>query len=99
VTNARGRSVLGTLFRYEMRMLLRDTRTVLIAIVAPLVMFPAYILVINYVESREQQALEEETYVYAVSGSRPGWAGDVVRAAIALDDSDPDTTRAPVSSA
>jgi sodium transport system permease protein len=97
VTNHRGPSVLGTLFRYEMRMLLRDTRTILIAIVAPLVMFPAYILVVNYVDSREQQALEEETYVYAVYGSRAEWAEDVVKAAIALDESDPDTSRAPVS--
>jgi sodium transport system permease protein len=97
VTNTRGPSVLGTLFRYEMRMLLRDTRTILIAIVAPLIMFPAYILVMNYVESREQQALQEETYIYAVAGSRAGWAGEVVRAAIDLDTSDPDTSRAPVT--
>ncbi|MGD8361529.1 MAG: ABC transporter permease subunit [Gemmatimonadota bacterium] len=97
MTNHRSPSVLGTLFRYEMRMLLRDTRTILIAIVAPLIMFPAYILVVNYVDSREQQALEEETYRYAVSGSRAGWAEGVVKAAIALDESDPDTSRAPVS--
>jgi len=96
VTDNGGRGVLGTLFKYEIRMLLRDTRTILIAVVAPLIMFPAYILVMNHVESREQRALEEETYTYTVIGSRATWAEDLVRAAIARDASDPDTTRAPV---
>ncbi len=96
MTDNGGRGVLGTLFKYEIRMLLRDTRTILIAVVAPLIMFPAYILVMNHVESREQRALEEETYTYAVIGSRATWAEDLVRAAIARDASDPDSTRPPV---
>jgi len=88
-------SVFGTLFLNEIRMLLRDTRTVLIAVVAPLVMFPAYILVMDHVDNREQQALEETTYTYALAGSRADWAGDLVLAAVKLDDEDPDTTRVP----
>ena len=43
--NSRAQGVLGTLFAYEIRMLLRDTRTILIAVVAPLIIFPTYILV------------------------------------------------------
>ena len=85
--------VFGTLFLNEIRMLLRDTRTILIAVVAPLVMFPAYILIMNYVENREQQALEETTYTYALMGSQRDWAGDLVLAGMALDATDPDTTR------
>ena len=95
MNNGRGQGVLGTLFRYEIRMLLRDTRTILIAVVAPLIMFPAYILVMNFVESREQRALEEETYTYAVAGSRAGWAAELVREAITAGRSEMDSLRAP----
>lgn len=91
-----GRGVLGTLFRYEIKMLLRDTRTILIAVVAPLVIFPVYILILNFVDSREQRALEEEVYAYALTGSRAEWVGEVVESAIRLEASDPDTSRAPV---
>ncbi|NJD19399.1 MAG: CPBP family intramembrane metalloprotease [Gemmatimonadetes bacterium] len=90
------RSHLGTLFRYEMRMLLRDTRTVLIAVVAPLVMFPILILVTDKVEERDQRRLEEASYPYAVTGSRAAWADAVVTAALAVDPAPGDTARAPV---
>ncbi len=92
-----GRGVLGTLFRCEIRMLLRDKRTILIAVVAPIVIFPAYILILNFVESRERQALEQEVYTYAVEGTRAEWAGEVVRAALALEATNPDTSRAPAT--
>ncbi len=89
--------VLGTLFRCEIRMLLRDTRTVLLAVVAPIVIFPAYILILNFVESRERRALEETTYTYAITGTEEAWATELVRAALALDTTVPDTTRAPAT--
>jgi sodium transport system permease protein len=92
-----GAGVLGTLFRYEMKMLLRDKRTILIAVVAPLVILPAYILLLNLVESREQRALEEQVYRYAVTGTLADWAGEVVEAALAVDAADPDTARAPAA--
>ena len=92
----RTRGVLGTLFRYEIRMLFRDTRTLLIAVVAPIVLMPGYILILNFVDSREERALEEEVYRYAVTGSREAWARGLVEEAIALEEADPDTTRTPV---
>lgn len=88
--------VLGTLFRYEIKMLLRDTRTIIIAVVAPLVIFPVLIVVQTQVEKRDQRRLEEATYTYAVTGSRAAWAEEVVRAALAVDPAPDDTTRAPV---
>ena len=91
-----GQGVLGTLFRHEIRMLLRDTRTILIAVVAPLVIFPLYIVLMNFVEDREKQALEEETYSYAIVGSEAEWIEEVVSSAIHLETTDPDTTSAPV---
>ncbi len=94
---ARGAAgVLGTLFRYEMRMLLRDRRTILIAVVAPLVMFPLFIVVTQMVEERDRRRLEEATYAYAVAGSEVAWAEALVEAALALDPAPDDTTRAPV---
>lgn len=90
------RGTLGTLFRYEIRMLLRDTRTVLIAIVAPLIMFPVLILITDKVEERDQRRLEEATYPYAVSGTRAEWADAVVAAALEVDPAPGDTTRPPV---
>jgi ABC-type Na+ efflux pump permease subunit len=45
--------VLWTLFLYEMRMLLRDRRTLLITVVAPLVLFPVLILVMRSVDRNE----------------------------------------------
>lgn len=91
----KGGGVLGTLFRYEIRMLLRDTRTILIAVVAPIVLLPGYILILNFVESRAQRAIEEEVYEYAVTGAQAEWARELTEAAIALEQADPDTSRAP----
>lgn len=88
---------LGTLFWYEMKMLLRDTRTILIAVVPPIILFPAYIFLLNHVESREQQALEEATFTWTVFGSRTEWAADLVESAIQLERSDPDTSGPPAS--
>lgn len=90
-------SALWTLFTNELRMLVRDTRTMLIAVVAPLVLFPAFILVTRVVEDREEQRLEEQTYEWALTGDRSGWARELAERAIALDAADPDSTRRPVT--
>jgi sodium transport system permease protein len=82
------------LLAYELRMLFRDTRTVLIAVVAPLVLFPGMIWVMRTVEEREERRLEETTYRYAVVGDSAEWAGRAVEDALALPPSD--TTAAPV---
>ena len=51
---SRGGGVLATLYLYELRMLARDTRTLLIAIGAPLFLFPLMIQVSRWVERRAQ---------------------------------------------
>jgi membrane protease YdiL (CAAX protease family)/ABC-type transport system involved in multi-copper enzyme maturation permease subunit len=53
--------------------------------VAPLLLFPLFILIMNRVERTEERRLEEETYLYAVAGSRSAWAIDLAEAAIGLD--------------
>lgn len=73
-----------TIFRNELRMVLRDTRTVLIAVVTPLVLFPLLIFATNYVEDRETERLETTTYELAVTGERATWARAIVEAALAV---------------
>ncbi|NCG33910.1 MAG: ABC transporter permease subunit, partial [Proteobacteria bacterium] len=90
------RSVLLTLFRYEIKRLMRDTRMILIAIVAPLVLFPVMILVMRAVEQNEERRLEDTVYEYAVTGDEAEWGRRMVAAALELEANDPDTTRNPV---
>lgn len=99
-TSGKGRrsgGALATLFRYEIKMLLRDKRTILIAVVAPLVILPAYILLMGFVEAREQRALEEQVYRYAVTGTLAEWAEEVVGAALVLEAEATDRTRPPAT--
>jgi len=76
------RTVLATLFRYEMKMLLRDRRTVFFAVVAPLVLFPVLLLAIRSLERSEAVRLERATYRYAVVGDRAEWARELVARAL-----------------
>lgn len=71
-----------TIFRNELRMVARDTRTVLIAVVAPLVLFPLFIFATRWVEERETERLETATYEYAVAGLRAAWAEEIVERAL-----------------
>ena len=84
-----GGGVLATLYRYELTMLLRDSRTILIAIVAPLVLFPALILMSRAVERRDQQRVEEATYRYAVIGSEADLASQLIERALEMAEPHP----------
>ncbi len=90
------RGVLATLFRYEIKRLLRDTRMILIAVVAPLVLFPFIIFVMRMVERTEERRLVETVYEYALVGDEAEWGREIVAAALELEANDPDTSRAPV---
>ncbi|MGH7475278.1 MAG: ABC transporter permease subunit [Longimicrobiales bacterium] len=80
--------VLRTLLAYELRMLVRDRRTILIAVVAPLLLFPAIILLMRMVGEREQERLAATTFRYAIVGSEALLARSLVAEALALP---PDT--------
>lgn len=81
----RPRGVLATLYLYELRMLARDTRTLLIAVGAPLFIFPVMVFVTRGVERREQRRIEEATYRYAITGTEQEWARELVDRALALE--------------
>ncbi|HSG49993.1 MAG TPA: ABC transporter permease subunit [Longimicrobiales bacterium] len=95
--SGKGMGVLGTILRYELKMLLRDTRTLLIAVVAPLVVFPVWIVASRSVERSEERRLDEAEYRYAVVGSEAAWGRVQISEALALDALDPDTTRRPAT--
>ena len=76
-------------------MLLRDSRTILIAVVAPLLLFPALILMSRAVERRDQQRVEQATYRYAVTGSEAVLARGLIERALEL--AEPDSGLSPAS--
>jgi sodium transport system permease protein len=78
-------------------MLLRDTRTILIAVVAPLIILPGWILLSNRVERSDERRLEEAEYRYAVTGSEAAWAREQIAQALAWQDPDSDRPAAPFS--
>jgi sodium transport system permease protein len=92
-----GRGVLATLYRYEIRMLLRDTRTILIAVVAPVLLFPLMIAISRSVERRQTERIEQATYTYAVTGSEEDFAFYRVESALLFETFDIDTTRSRAS--
>ncbi len=63
----------------ELRMLLRYRRTVILAVVLPLVTMPMILFIARFIGERRQETLEGLTYKYAVVGSD----GDLVRGLIA----------------
>src|SRR5690606_20184401 len=77
-------SVLRTLYRHELRMLLRDRRTILVAVLAPLLIFPLLIWVTRYAEESRVEQLEATTFLYAVTGSEAEAARSLVAEAVAL---------------
>ncbi len=76
--------MIGPLLRNELRMLLRDTRTILIAVVAPVVLVPGYILLTGAVDDRESARLDSATYTWALVGDEIAWGERTVEAALAL---------------
>lgn len=77
------RGVFGTLFRHELRMLVRDTRMLVITFGVPLIAFPLLVLVFRGVEERESRRLEETVFRYSVVGPRADEARDILSEALA----------------
>lgn len=62
-------ATIGLLFRHEMRMLLRDRRTVILSILLPLAVLPAILFGMKFVSEMRQDRLDATTYRYAVAGA------------------------------
>lgn len=73
------RAKIGLLFRHEMRMLLRDRRTVVLSILLPLLVLPAILFGMKIMSEWRRERLDTTTYRYTVVGAY----ADSVRALIA----------------
>ena len=82
-------SPLFTLYRYELRMLLRDRRTLLVSILLPIVVMPIFLVGPRWVEKKRQDRRQEKTFEYAVVGSEAELARELI-AAFEPPPTDPD---------
>src|SRR6266545_8348988 len=57
------------LVSHELRMLVRDRRTVMLSLVLPIAVMPLILFGTRYVNQRRTRSLDETTYKYAVTGS------------------------------
>jgi sodium transport system permease protein len=78
------RGATWTLLACELRMLLRDRRTLVIAVVAPLVLFPLLILAMRAAERTRAADLAAAEVGWAARGERAAEARALVQAAAAL---------------
>lgn len=78
---------LGTLVRYELLQLVRDTRTILLAVVLPVVLLPAILFIGNLTTEADEERVRDTEIGVAFLGSDSGWARSLVERAGALPDS------------
>ena len=76
-------STLGTLFRYELKMLLRDRRTLFFSVLLPLLVLPGMFLIMQFTADRAEERREGRTYEYVVVGERAELARGLVTEALA----------------
>ncbi len=71
----------GTLLGTEVKLLLRDRRTVLVSIVLPLLVMPVLLFAGRMMEERRTRRLEATRFTYAVTGSQAATARHLLEAA------------------
>jgi sodium transport system permease protein len=69
------------LLLHELRMLLRDRRTVVLAIVLPLMTMPLILFATKYMGERRDRKLRDTTYSYAVTGTEQAKLRSIIAAA------------------
>jgi sodium transport system permease protein len=94
---SRRRRVLATLFGLEIKLLLRDKRTIFIAVLLPLLIYPAFILIMRAVSRAGQERLGAATYEFAITGSEAELARSLVQEALALSVAKDDSAEAPAN--
>ncbi len=82
-------SVLGTLYGFELRMLLRDKRTILVSIVLPIMVMPLMLLVLNLAQRARKHRQLELTYSYVVTGEKADLARGLIAAFEPVEDDAP----------
>lgn len=80
-------NTLGTLVRYELLQLVRDTRTILLAVVLPAVLLPGILVIGNLTTRVDEERVRDTAIGVAFLGSDAGWARSLVERAGAVPDS------------
>src|SRR5881397_2204602 len=62
-------NTIWVLLSHELRMLVRDRRTVILSFVLPIAVMPLMVFGTRYVNQRRTKSLDETTYRYAITGS------------------------------
>jgi sodium transport system permease protein len=73
---------IGAIWRAEMRMLLRDRRTLVAAILLPLLVMPLMLFAVSWVHQQRVEHLETTVYRYAITGSQAELARALVAQAL-----------------
>ena len=85
--------IVFTLFRTELRMLLRDRRVLLTSVVLPMLLTPLLMVGSRTALMRHERTLRKMTYRYAVTGPEAASVRELVRAVRVRIDSQPKTNR------
>ncbi len=72
--------LIRTLYRTELRMVLRDRRTIVLSIILPLLVMPLMIFASRWTAERREQKLQETEYTYAVTGPQADFARALLEA-------------------
>jgi sodium transport system permease protein len=67
-------ATLRELLRCDLRLVLRDRRTLFFSLILPILLMPIFFFIGNYNEKRHVERLEELDFKYVVVGSQASWA-------------------------
>jgi sodium transport system permease protein len=83
---------IGTIWRAEMRMVLRDRRTMVAAVLLPLLVMPLMLFAMSWVHEQRATHLETTIYRFAITGSEAELARNLVASALERQRTDPGQT-------
>jgi sodium transport system permease protein len=83
---------IGILWRAEMRMVLRDRRTLVAAVLLPLLVMPMLLFAVSWVDQRRAEHLETTVYRYVITGSQADVARRLVASALQRHESNREAT-------
>jgi sodium transport system permease protein len=73
-------SIVQTLFKNELRMILRDGRTIVTAVLLPLIIMPLVLFGSTWTRKKREHTLQTTTYHYAIAGENVEWTKKLVAA-------------------
>jgi sodium transport system permease protein len=88
---------IGTIWRAEMRMVLRDRRTMVAAVLLPLLVMPLMLFAMSWVHEQRATHLETSVYRFAITGSEAELARALVASALERQRTEPGRASIPAA--